>query len=165
MIVAGTDLSGPIPADTVRVSIRYGGWLYVCDFDTARVMEAVANFETYAGTTIRLARTRGTWVGVEGASSIANYAVRSSQHYILAVAAIWMFLNRPDDEDALKRLNSLIERDGGAWIVATTDENGIQCSRSARPTFPSMAKRATRHRSHCPTSRRTNRGVLLQIRG
>jgi hypothetical protein len=133
MIVAGTDLSGPIPADTVRVSIRYGGWLYVCDFDTARVMDAVADFETYAGPTIRLGRARGTWSGVEGASSVANHAVRSQQVYVLASAVIWMFLNRPDDPDAWKRLAGLIERDGGAWIVATTDENGIQWAFTLSP--------------------------------
>jgi hypothetical protein len=134
MIVAGCDLRGPIPADAVRVSVRYGDWLCVCDFETARVMDAVADFENYAGTTIRLGRARGTWSGVEGASSIANRAVRDGQGYMLAVAVIWMFLNRPDDPDAWIRLNGLIERDGGAWIVATTDENGIQWAFTLSPS-------------------------------
>jgi hypothetical protein len=122
----GNDLTGPIPANTVRVSVRYGAWLHVCDFDTDCVMDAVADFESYADETIRLGQARGTWKGVEGASSIANHAVRNRQGYLLAAAATWMFLNRPDDEGAWKRLAELIERDGGAWIMCSTDEHGIE---------------------------------------
>jgi hypothetical protein len=129
----GDDLTGPIPANTVRVSIRYGGSFYVCDFEADQVMNAVADFESYAGETIRLGRARGTWTGVEGASSVANHAVRNQQGYLLAAAAAWMFLNRPDDPDAWKRLARLIERDGGAWIVCSTDENGIQWAFTLSP--------------------------------
>ena len=128
------DLTGPIPPCMTRISVRYGEYLYVCEYPTDRISRVVGDFEAYAGTPIRLGRSRGTWIGVEGASSVANRAVREDMIELLAASAMWMYLNRPGQEEEAKRLLArLIEEDGGAWLVATTDEDGIHWAFSLSP--------------------------------
>lgn len=130
----GSDLRGPIPPGTIRVSVRYGSWLYVCDLTTAQIWSALDLFEEMAGATIRLGHARGTWRGVEGASSIASRAVKEDAIELLAVAVVWMYLNRPGmEEECRRKLLRLIEHDGGAWIVGVTDEHGIEWSLSVSP--------------------------------
>jgi len=122
-----TDLAGPIPPKTVRISVQYGDLLYVCDYPADKVADGLADFEEFAGPTIREARAAGRWKGDEGASSIARYAKEGGENYILAFAALWMAINRPKQEDserASKLLEQFIARDGGAWLYASTDDAG-----------------------------------------
>jgi len=154
---AQNDLAGPIPPNTTRISVKFGEWLYLCDYPTAKVVDGIAEFEEFAGPVIREARAKGRWKGDEGASSIARYAREAGEHYILAFACLWMFCNRPNKEEgrkASKLLAEFVERDGGAWLTASTDDDGktwdfvlspvslsrIQSSGKS-PLFPATGKR------------------------
>lgn len=134
-------VKGPIPPNTIRISIQYGEWVYVVDYPSAKMDSALSEFDDLAGRTIRELRGTmkelGTWKGDDvGARSMARYAREEGEYYLLAVASLWMFMNRPNPSDqarAEKALRALVEKDGGAWLIASTDANGEKWSFNLAP--------------------------------
>lgn len=97
-------VKGPIPPNTIRISIQYGEWVYVVDYPSAKMDSALSEFDDLAGRTIRELRGTmkelGTWKGDDvGARSMARYAREEGEYYLLAVASLWMFMNRPNPSD------------------------------------------------------------------
>jgi hypothetical protein len=124
----GQDLTGPIPENTVRISVRFGPWLLIAEFEANGIMAYLASFERYVKDTADLRRFRKTLIGYEGASSVAYQAMQDGDCEVLALAALWMCIYRPKQEAGKTNreiLKALIKRDGGAWLVSSTDEDGI----------------------------------------
>lgn len=132
-----TPVKGPIPPKTIRVSIQYGEWVYVVDYPSEKLDFALTEFDDLAGKFIRELRELDTWKGDDvGARSMARYARAEGEYYLLAISALWMFMNRPypsDQKRAEKAMRALIEKDGGAWLIATTDANGEKWSFNLAP--------------------------------
>jgi hypothetical protein len=121
------DHPGPIPSGVVRVSVRHGELLFLCDYPVERIMEVVAEFETFASPAFKLHTVRGKPIGAEGAIAVANFAAHEQNPTLVGGAALWLFLFEPGQlhRDNEGRLNDLIERDGAAWIICAADELGI----------------------------------------
>lgn len=128
---------GPIPPNTLRVSIKYGEWVYVVDYPADKIEPALVDFDDLAGRTIRSHRKLDTWKGDDiGARSLARYAKEEGEHYLLAMSALWMFVNRPDKAEqarAERLMSEFLKRDGSAWLVASTDAEGLKWSFSLFP--------------------------------
>ena len=113
--------TGPVPKNTVRVSVRFAGDVHVSHFSIEDMMDAVERFEDFAGDAVWLCWDKS----VEGTRGIATFAVQEGLTDLLGSIAMWVFLNRPDyetyehPEDLLK---ARIEKDGSAWLVASTDD-------------------------------------------
>ena len=53
------DLTGPIPAATVRISVRWGDALFVTDIPSGDIAETMIAFEEFAGPALELFRKMG----------------------------------------------------------------------------------------------------------
>jgi hypothetical protein len=122
-----------IPPGVVRVTVLYGTKLFSCDLPATKAGRCLAEFEISSTSRIDLARLRGTVQGAEGASSIAHWA--AGQHNepdmlkIVCLAGLWIALYQADLAEGRRMrfaLDDLVERDGGAWVMCTADEHGVE---------------------------------------
>ena len=129
-----------IPPGVVRVTVLYGSKLFSSDFRAEDASRCLAEFEEVSATRIELARLHGTIQGAEGASSIAHWAAERYQEpdmlKVVSLAGLWIALYQPDLAEGRRMrlaLDDLVERDGGAWVMCTTDKYGLEWSFALAP--------------------------------
>jgi hypothetical protein len=124
-----------IPPGIVRITVLYGTMLFSSDIRAEDVGLCLTEFEIASSTRIDLAPLRGTIQGAEGASSIAHWAVERHRELdmpeVISLAGLWIALYQPDIAAGRRMrfaLDDLVKRDGGAWVMCTTDEYGVEWS-------------------------------------
>ncbi|WP_158046814.1 hypothetical protein [Skermanella pratensis] len=129
MTLPSNSIRGSIPEKTVRISVCFGDRLFVLDLPSDSIAQVLVDFEEFVGPALPLRRARGKWFAANGVSAVANFAAQDGDSHTVSAAVLWLFLFQPgaaerDRTDA--RLADMIERDGGAWLVATTDSVGVE---------------------------------------
>jgi hypothetical protein len=121
-------LTGAIPASSVRVSVRWGERLFVTDVPSGNIAKTLLAFEKSVGPDLALWDSRYTPQGSQGCRAAAAIAVNDQNVQTVTAAALWLFLFEPDAVGAerIASLDEMVERDGGAWLVVTTDPTGSE---------------------------------------
>ena len=130
------DLTGAIPVGTVRISVRRDERLFVTDVPSSGIAKALLAFEKSVGPDLALWDRRYTPQGSQGCRAVAAIAAENQDAQTVAAAALWLFLFEPDAVGAQRTvsLDEMVERDGGAWLVVTTDPTGSEWGFTLCPT-------------------------------
>jgi hypothetical protein len=138
-------LTDPIPAGTFRVSVQWGDdRLYVTDIPSANVAETVQAFEHFVGPALALGDTHYSSHGATGCSAAAGIAAVAGNGGTVTAAAVWLFMFEPgaDRARSSERLYEMIDGEGSALLVVTTDVLGVEWRFDlyAMPRWPAASR-------------------------
>jgi hypothetical protein len=142
------DITTPIPASTFRVSVQWGNdRLFVSDIPSNAVAETVQAFEHFVGPALALGDTHYNSHAATGCCAAAGIAAAAGDTDTVTAAAVWLFLFEPgaDRRRDAERLGKMIDANGSALLVATTDVLGVEWRFDlyAMPRWPTVTMPGT----------------------
>ncbi|UEM08171.1 hypothetical protein JL101_036040 (plasmid) [Skermanella rosea] len=123
-------LPDTIPAGEFRITVRWGGALFLVGIPTNEVLRTILEFEEFVGPALNLRDLRGDVLGADGCRMAARVAAGAADGVTVAAAALWLFLYEPGAraEGRLIELGHLVAPGGSAWLKAETDPKGAEWS-------------------------------------
>jgi hypothetical protein len=138
------DFSAPTPPGTLRISVLADGERYVLDLPAAKLDQTLRAFADFAGLD----------AGSGDCKAVAAEAAENGDAYMVAVAALWLFLRQPGAEYVMdrERLTSILNAGDAALLAVTVDDRPggdwrfMLYEKPHRPAFVAPYKTTARER-------------------
>jgi hypothetical protein len=109
--------TAPTVPGTLRISVITDGEIYVTDLPAAKLADTLKAFADFAGLDTASTNCR----------AVATEAAEVGDAYLICVAALWLFLNMAEEQQAgnaalnRQRLNAIVGAGGCAMLTVTTE--------------------------------------------
>src|SRR3954471_19915123 len=106
-----------IPPGTLRISVTADGDTYGTDLPAAKLAETLRAFADFAGTD----------AGSESCKAVAAEASENGDEYLIAVAALWLFVREPGAGSAAmnrERVDAILKSGGAALLTVMVGKIG-----------------------------------------